>query len=118
MAGSGGQPPKGVTGLSAKMGRSSMGVTGLPGGVPDGDVTGKGDKGEVGQKKWRGGWDSVEVRAVGPEFSRRALTLKELRESSSDESGRVIFGIVIFSFKLGRLTLERNMVMLLRNLLL
>ena len=43
--------PGGVTGLSAKMRRSSMGVTGLPGGVPDGDVTGGGDQGEVGQKK-------------------------------------------------------------------
>ena len=118
MAGSGCQPPGGVTGLSAKMRRSSMGVTGLPGGVPDGDVTGKGDKGEVGQKKRWGGLDSVEARAVGPEFSRRALTPKELRESSSGESGRVIFGIAIFSFKLGRLTLERNIVRLLGNLLL
>ena len=51
MSGSGFQPPGGVTGLSAKMRRSSMGVTGLPGGVPDGEVTGEGDQGEVGQKK-------------------------------------------------------------------
>ena len=71
-----------------------MGVTGLPSGVPEGDVTGAGDQiGEVGQKKLRGGTEPMEAKGSEEEFFRKASNPKELREldRSPVEPGTVIF---------------------------
>ena len=81
-----------------------MGVTGLPGGMPDGDVTGAGDKGDdVGQKKWHGEMESMGAMDSEKEFSRRESNPKELRDPgrSPEESG-----MVILRPKLERLKLE------------